>query len=110
MNAQRKKAAVTKYLPLIIGKSEEEVKALLAADTKAAYTEAEIAEIYQELLKQPDPTPAAPKVKVQVNYGVEITELRQSLTKEEIEADQSVIDYLIEIKSGAVTVLQEDKE
>lgn len=42
--------------------------------------------------------------KVTVNFGVYIPSMGKSYTKEEIAADQNIINYLIEIKSEAVTV------
>ena len=105
MNFQRKQAAVTRLLPLINGKSEQEVRELLAADDKK-YTPEEIDEIYQALLNPEAPAVAS---KYTVNFGVYIPEHGQSYTKEEIEADQDIIDYLVDIKSGAVSIKKEDK-
>jgi hypothetical protein len=52
------------------------------------------------------PVTGAAKVEgVKVNFGVSIPELGKTYTKDELETDQEAIDYLIEIKSKAVTVL-----
>lgn len=43
--------------------------------------------------------------KVKVNFGVHIPELEKVYSKDELECDQDAIDYLIEIKSKAITVI-----
>jgi hypothetical protein len=104
MNYQRKKAAVTKYLPLSLeGKTEQEIKDAIALDEKK-FTPEEVEEIFQAIL---NPEPAALSSKYKVNYGVYIPEQAKEFTKEEIEADQDIIDYLVEIKSGAVSIIKE---
>jgi len=105
LNVQRKNAAVTRLLPLISGKSEQEVRELLAADEKK-FTSEEIDEIYQALLN-PEPTKTVGKY--QVNFGVYVPEHRRNFSKEEIEADQDIMDYLVDIKSGAVSIIKEGK-
>jgi hypothetical protein len=102
MNYFKKKAAVTKYLPLISeGKTEQEIKDAIGADDKV-YTSAEVDEIYQALIN-----PAAAKPKVKVNFGVYIPEQGKEFTKADIEGNSDIIDYLIDIKSGAITVLED---
>lgn len=103
MNYQRKQAAVTRYLPLKGLKPEEAIKNDLAADDKM-YTPEEIEEILQAIYT---PEPGAKSSKYKVNYGVYIPEQGKEFTKEEIEADQDIIDYLVEIKSGAVSIIKE---
>jgi hypothetical protein len=105
MNNLRKNAAVTKYLPLTIGKPEEEVKALLAADDKA-YTAAEIDEIYQALTAPEQPEATTP-AKYKVNFPVHIAEYEQTFTAEEILNTPEVLEHLIKIKSAAVSVVKE---
>lgn len=105
MNTLRKNAAVTKYLPLTIGKSEDEAKALLAADDKA-YTAAEIDEIYQALTNPEKPeTPTSAKYKV--NFPVHIAEFEGTFTAEEILNTPEVLEHLINIKSAAISVVKE---
>lgn len=47
--------------------------------------------------------------KVKVNFGVHIPEMGKVYSKEELECDQDAIDYLIEIKSAAISVVKEVK-
>ncbi|WP_342645016.1 hypothetical protein [Mucilaginibacter sp. CSA2-8R] len=105
MNNLKKQAAVTKYLPLSIGKSEEEVKALLAADDKA-YPPAEIDEIYQALIA-PEKPAAAEQAKYKVNFPVHIAEFEGTFTAEEILNTPEVLEHLINIKSAAISVVKE---
>jgi hypothetical protein len=83
------------------GKTEVEIKDAIKGNDKA-YTDAEVDEIYQALIN-----PAAARPKVKVNFGGFIPEYGKTFTKDEIEANSDIIDYLIDIKSGAVTVLEE---
>lgn len=105
MNYQRRQAAVTRYLLLIQGKSEQEIRELLAADDEK-FTPEEVEEIYQELV---NPKPPEVKSKYTVHFGVYIPDHGKEFTKEEIEADQDIIDYLVDIKSGAVSIIEESK-
>jgi hypothetical protein len=100
------KAAVTRYLPLIAeGKTEAEIKTAIAADEKN-FSADDVEFIFNALTADPEENePQAGKYKV--NFGVYIPEQAKEFTKEEIEADQDIIDYLVEIKSGAVSIIKE---
>jgi hypothetical protein len=103
------KAAVTRYLLLIAeGKTEAEIKSAIAADEKGFKPE-EVEEIYKALLTAGDEPDSSTGGKVVVNFGVHIPEHGQAYTKEEIEANQDIIDYLLEIGSGAVSIIKEGK-
>lgn len=45
--------------------------------------------------------------KVQVNFGVNVPELGKNYTKDELLTDEDAIRYLLEIGSGAVSIVKE---